>query len=209
MAINSLQDLYIAKLQMTYDAEQQGLEAMPAMAKELGRAELRQAFDTHRLQTEQHARRLEQILESSGESVKRRDCKSMSALIAEAQAQLGKIDDESTRDAFLVAAQQSIEHHEIADYGTLRTWARELGRDEDARLLQQTLGEEEQADRLLSDIAERRVNQEAAGSDSARGDREVARGAVAGDRSTSGANAVGDASSVRGGTYDGTRDVTP
>jgi ferritin-like metal-binding protein YciE len=194
MAMESLQDLYLTKLRMIYDAEHEGLEAMSRMARQANNPQVKQAFETHRTQTEQQVRRLEQIFEAQGERAKREKCISMRALVEEAETQLGKIKDESTRDAFLIAAQQGVEHHEMADYGTARTWARQLGYNDAAQLLQQTLDEEEQADRLLTQIAERMVNPEAAQADSARGDREVTRTATSGDRASSGA---GGASSRR------------
>ena len=162
MPIGSLQDLYMNKLQMIYDAEQQGLAAMPQLAQQLSNPELQQAFETHRLQTEEQVRRLEQLIQSAGQGAQRVECTSMRALIQEAQQMVSQIQDPSTRDAYLLAAEQAVEHHEMAAYGTARTWAQQLGREEDANLLQQTLQEEEQSDQLLSDIAERMVNQEAA-----------------------------------------------
>ncbi len=162
MPANSLQDLFATKLQMMYDAEQQGLEAMPLMAQQLSSPELQQAFETHRMQTEQQVRRLEQLFQQLGQSPQRQACTSMQALIQEAQQTLSQIQDPSTRDAFLIGAQQAIEHHEIAAYGTARAWAQQLGHTEAANLLQQTLAEEEQTDALLSDMAEQMVNQQAA-----------------------------------------------
>ena len=115
----------------------------------------------------------------------------MLGLIQEAEQQVGKITDDSTRDAFVIAAQQAVEHKEMADYGTARTWARQLGQSQCADLLQQTLQEEEQTDRLLSDIAERMVNVQAAQGARATSDREVSRGATAGDRASTGAGGAG------------------
>jgi ferritin-like metal-binding protein YciE len=205
MAIDSLQDLFVLKLQMMYDAERQGLDAMSRLAQQVGRPEVRQAFEKHRSQTEQQVRRLEQLFQQEGLSANRQESIAMRALIQEAEQQVGQIKDESTRDAFLIAAQQAIEHKEIADYGTARTWARQLGRAEAATLLQQTLDEEEQADRLLTQLAERLVNVEAAQRDTARSERDVTRPATAGDRSSA---TAGDASSRRERTSgDDVRDV--
>jgi ferritin-like metal-binding protein YciE len=214
MAMESLQDLYVTKLQMIYDAEQQGidamhdaeqkgLDAMERMAAAASNPQVKQAFETHRAQTQQHVQRLEQVFERLGESAEAKKCISLRALVEEAETQLGKIDDESTRDAFLIAAQQAVEHHEMAEYGTARTWARQLGYNDAAMLLQQTLDEEEQADRLLTQIAERMVNPQAAQGDSAQIDREVARTATAGDRASSdlggamGGRATGNAADLR------------
>jgi ferritin-like metal-binding protein YciE len=191
MAIDSLQDLFVTKLQMMYDAERQGLDAMPRMAQQLSNQEARQAFEKHRTQTEQHVRRLEEVFQQVGQSPQRKECISMLGLIQEAEQQIGKITDDSTRDAFVIAAQQAVEHKEMADYGTARTWARQLGQSQCADLLQQTLQEEEQTDRLLSDIAERMVNVQAAQGARATSDREVSRGATAGDRASTGAGGAG------------------
>jgi ferritin-like metal-binding protein YciE len=172
MAINSLQDLYVNKLQMIYDGEQQGLQAMQQLSQMVSNPDARQGLEMHRRQTEEQVRRLEQIFQRQGQRAQATECASMRALIQETQRMVQQIQDPDTRDAFLISAQQGMEHHEMADYGTARTWARQLGNDEDAQLLQQTLQEEEQADKLLTQIAERNVNQQAA-----QGDRDVTRAA--------------------------------
>jgi ferritin-like metal-binding protein YciE len=164
MPATSLNDLYLQKLQLLLDAEEQGLQAMPQLAQRVQNPELRNALETHRRQTEQHVQRLQRLAQrrSQGpENTPANGCISMRALIEEAQTILPTIDDPDTIDAFIIGAQQGIEHHEIAAYGTARSWAQELGYDEDADLLQQTLDEEGEADELLTQIAERRVNREA------------------------------------------------
>jgi ferritin-like metal-binding protein YciE len=164
MPATSLNDLYLQKLQLLLDAEEQGLQAMPQLAQRVQHPELREALETHRRQTEQHVQRLQQLAQRRAqgpENTPANGCVSMRALIEEAQTILPTIQDENTTDAFIIGAQQAIEHHEIAAYGTARTWAQELGYDEDADLLQQTLDEEGEADELLTQIAERRVNREA------------------------------------------------
>jgi ferritin-like metal-binding protein YciE len=206
MASNSLQDLFVTKLQLIYDAERHTLEAMPRLAQQLDSPELQQAFETHRIQTEEQVRRLEQIFEMEGLSPQPQPCLSMHALVQEAEQMLGQIQDPSTRDAFLICAEQAVEHHEIAAYGTARTWAQQLGRQEAADLLQQTLDEEEQTDQLLSDIAESMVNQQATRGDSMRGDRDVTPSAVRGDVADSGGGA-GGAPSRRRSTADEADDM--
>jgi ferritin-like metal-binding protein YciE len=163
MPATSLQDLYAQKLQLLLDAEQQGLSAMPQIAQHVRNEELRSALEQHRRETEQHVQRLQQLVGNrpSGGSVQNRECISMRALIQEAQTMLPNIQDPDTIDAFIIGAQQAIEHHEIAAYGTARTWAEQLGFDDDADILQQTLDEEGEADKLLSEIAEQSVNQQA------------------------------------------------
>ena len=180
MQINSLQDLYLNKLQMIYDAEQQGLESMPQLMQMVQNEEVRQAFQMHAQQTQEQVRRLEQLFQQHGQTPQRMTCQSMQALIQEAQQVVQQVQDPDTRDAFLIAAEQGIEHHEIAAYGTARTWAQELGLDDDADLLQETLEEEEQADRMLTGIAERRVNPQAASAE-----RDVTSGMVQGDMADS------------------------
>ena len=186
MPATSLNDLYLQKLQLLLDAEQQGLQAMPQLAQRVQNPELREALETHRRQTEQQVQRLQQLVQSRGqaiESTPTNGCVSMRALIEEAQTILPNIQDADTIDAFIIGAQQAVEHHEIAAYGTARTWAETLGFDEDADLLQQTLDEEGEADELLTEIAERSVNQEA----SQGGDREVeVRSGGQGDRASTG-----------------------
>jgi ferritin-like metal-binding protein YciE len=180
MPVNSLHDLFLVKLQMIYDAEQQGLQAMPLMAQRVSNPELRQGLEMHRAQTEQQVQRLEQLFQLEGMSPKARECTSFRALVSEAQTQMSEIQDPTTLDAFIIAAQQAAEHHEIAAYGTARSWAQELGRSEAAQLLEQTLNEEKQADQLLTEMAERRVNQEASEGVSM-SDRDVTRSAMRAD----------------------------
>ena len=162
MPINSLQDLYLNKLQMIYDAEQQNLQALPQVAQQVNHPQLRQGIEMHQRQTQEQVRRLEQIFQRLGQGPQGMECMTMKALIQEGQEMMGQIQDPDTLDAFLIGALQAVEHHEIAAYGTARTWAQQLGQNEDADLLQQTLREEEQTDKQLTEIAERMVNREAA-----------------------------------------------
>ena len=174
MAIQSLQDLYLQKLQLIYDAELQALEAYPQLLSQVHHAQLRQSIETHVQQTRDQVRQLEQLFASAGpQGGQRGQCVSMRALIQEAQQMLGQTQDPSTRDAFLIAAAQAVEHHEIASYGTVRTWAQQLGRQQDAQVLARILDQEKQTDELLSRVAEGLVNR-----DAARGEREVSRGAT-------------------------------
>ena len=164
MPATSLNDLYLQKIQLLLDAEEQGLQAIPQLARRVQHPELRTALETHRRQTEEHVRRLQQLAQRRAqgpENTPANGCVSMRALIEEAQTILPTIQDADTADAFIIGAQQAVEHHEIASYGTARTWAQQLGYDEDADLLQQTLDEEGDTDELLTQIAERNVNREA------------------------------------------------
>jgi len=172
MPATSLQDLYFQKLQMMLDAERQGLDAMPALVERVQNPRLRDALEQHHQQSQEHVRRLEQLFKAQGQDAEEMDCPSMTALIEEAQTTLPEIEDEDTADAFIIACVQGIEHHEIASYGTARTWASQLGFREAAEMLQRTLDEEAQADQMLSSIAEQSVNEQA----SRGSDREVALG---------------------------------
>ena len=172
MPATSLQDLYTQKLQLLLDAEQQGLSAMPQLAQMVQNDELRRALEQHGQETQQQVQRLQQLIGNrgqDGQSSQNSECISMRALIQEAQQMLPNIQDPDTIDAFVIGAQQAMEHHEIAAYGTARSWAQQLGFDDDADLLQQTLDEEGNADEMLTQIAESRVNQQA----SQGADREV------------------------------------
>ena len=186
MPVNTLHDLYLVKLQMIFDAEQQGMQAMSLLAQSATNPELRQGLARHQAQTEQQLDRLTQLFRLEGMSPNARTCASFRALVTEAQTTMSEIQDPTTLDAFIIAAQQAAEHHEIAAYGTARAWAEELGRTEAAGLLEQTLQEEKQADKLLTEMAERRVNEEAREGVSA-ADRDVTRGAMRDDAMRGGA----------------------
>ena len=162
MPVDSLQDLYQQKLTMILDAEQQGLQAYPQMLGMVQHDELRQSLQTHMQQTQQQVEQLQGLMQQGGQSQQGQRCVSMQALIQEAQQMVGQIQDPDTRDAFLIGAAQAMEHHEIAAYGTARAWARQLGREQDVQVLEQILDQEKQTDALLTRLAERRVNQEAA-----------------------------------------------
>ena len=172
----SLQDLYRNKLRMIYDAERQGLEAMPRMAQMARNPELRQSIERHQRETEEQVRRLEQVFQRLGQQPEPLECRPLRAMVEEAQQVAAGIQDPHTLDAFIVSAAQAIEHHEIAEYGTARSWAMQLDRSEEAELLQRTLDEEGMTDKVLTEIAERMVNERAA--KGAGAEREVPIGAA-------------------------------
>jgi ferritin-like metal-binding protein YciE len=161
MALNSMQDLAMLKLQQIYDAEQQGLEAYPQMMESVSSRELRQAMQQHMQQTQGQVQRLEQVFEQMGAPAKRERCVSMQGLIQEGQQIIKQGGAPEVLDAAILGAAQAIEHHEIAAYGTARTMAQEIGMAQAAQLLQQTLDEEKQTDAQLTELAEQRVNQRA------------------------------------------------
>ena len=200
MEMESLKELYIDELKDLYSAEKQLVKALPKMAKNATNAELQQAFTKHLEETEGHVERLEQIFEMLGERAGGKKCKGMEGLIEEAKELLEEDAAEEVLDAGLISKAQHVEHYEMAGYGTVRTWAQQLGLDEQADLIQQTLDEESNANELLTQIAETSVNLEAEqGSEeeeeestSRRGDRQVSRSvATEGARSKSGGSRGG------------------
>jgi ferritin-like metal-binding protein YciE len=161
MDIDSLQKLFVHELKDLYSAENQILDALPKMAEKASHPELRQAFETHRSQTEEQVRRLEQIFDSLEHQPGGHKCRGMEGLIEEGEDVMKDAEDDDVRDAAMIAAAQRVEHYEIAAYGTARTYARMLGNEDAARLLQQTLDEEGETDKKLTQLAESRVNRSA------------------------------------------------
>jgi ferritin-like metal-binding protein YciE len=156
MKLNSLHDLYLAELQDLYDAENQIIKALPKMAEEASSTDLRTALEEHLEQSREHVRRLEQVFRMHGEEVKSEKCEGVRGIIEEGKDMLKKDAAPMVRDAAIIGAAQRVEHYEMAAYGCVRTYAEELGHTEAARLLQQTLNEEGEADKLLTSIAEKR-----------------------------------------------------
>jgi ferritin-like metal-binding protein YciE len=154
-------DLYVDELKDVYNAEKQLLRALPKMAKKAEHPELRQAFENHQVMTEEQVRRIETIFDDLKLPKRGKKCRGMEGLVAEGQEMMEEDADPDVMDAAMIASAQRIEHYEIAAYGTLRTYARQLGLQEHAKLLQQTLDEEGETDKLLTRIAESRVNRDA------------------------------------------------
>jgi len=165
MELNSLRDLYIDELKDLWSAEKQLVKALPKMAKAANDPELSKAFLTHLRQTEQQVKRLEQIFEELGESPRGKKCVGMEGLIEEGQELIKEKPEPEVLDAGLISKAQHVEHYEMAGYGTVRTYAQLLGADRQAQLLQQTLDEEGEADKLLTRLAENSINLEAATAD--------------------------------------------
>ena len=162
MEIDSLQKLYMEELKDLYSAEKQLVQALPRMAKKASNPQLRAAFEEHLEVTKKQVERLDQIFERLERSPRGKKCKGMEGLIEEAKEMMQEDMEPEVLDAALIAAAQKVEHYEIAGYGTVRTYARLLGEEEDARLLQQTLDEEGETDKKLTQLAESSVNVEAA-----------------------------------------------
>jgi ferritin-like metal-binding protein YciE len=174
MELETLRDLYIDELKDLYSAENQLVKALPKMAKAASHPELKRAFETHLRQTERQVERLERIFKELDTSPRGKKCVGMEGLIKEGQELMKEKPDPDVLNAGLISKAQHVEHYEIAGYGTVRTYAEQLGMDRQAQLLQQTLDEEAEADKLLSQIAETSVNLEA----EVGGEREVSRSAV-------------------------------
>ena len=161
MKTNSLKDLYLDEIKDLYDAEHQIIKALPNLIDATSSEELRSALTEHLETTKQQAERLEQIFEMMGEKAKGKKCKGMEGVIKEGSEVIEENDDDEVRDAGIIAAAQRVEHYEIAAYGTAHTYARLLGDEASAELLEQTLNEEKDADRKLTELAEQ-INVEAA-----------------------------------------------
>ena len=155
-----LHDLFEDQIKDLYSAENQILKALPKMAKNATNPQLRTAFERHLEETRGHVTRLEQIAQELDFTPKGKKCKGAEGLIEEGKEVMQEFEDE-TLDAGLIGAAQRVEHYEIAGYGTARTHAELLGYKKAARLLQQTLDEEERTDQKLTQIAETVVNVEA------------------------------------------------
>jgi len=161
MELESLRDLYVDELKDVYNAEKQILKALPRMAKKASHEELRTAFEDHITVTEEQVRRLETIFDDLGLPARGKKCLGMEGLIAEGKEMMSEDAQPEVLDAAMISAAQRVEHYEIAAYGTLRTYARQLGFENHAELLQRTLDEEGAADKMLSQIAESSVNLDA------------------------------------------------
>jgi ferritin-like metal-binding protein YciE len=161
MKLNSLHDLLVEELRDLYSAENMLLKALPRMAKAASSEELQAAFEEHLTQTEEQVRRLDRIFKQLGAKAKGKKCKAMEGLIEEGKEIMEQDGDEAVLDAAMIGAAQKVEHYEIASYGTARTFAQILGLDDVADLLQETLDEEADTDKRLTEIAES-ANYEAA-----------------------------------------------
>jgi ferritin-like metal-binding protein YciE len=165
MQTNRLKHLYIEELKDLYSAENQLVKALPKMAKASTSEDLREGFEEHLEQTKEHVARLEKIFKSIGESPKGKKCKGMEGLIKEGAEMIEEDPEPEELDAGLISAAQRVEHYEMAGYGCVSTYAKLLGDDHAVSLLRQTLDEEKDADRKLTQLSSR-INLEAANSES-------------------------------------------
>jgi len=149
-----LHKLFLDELADVYDAENQLVNALPKMIKAAQSEELREAITAHLKETEGHVTRLEEAANTLDEKLKSKTCKAMKGLLAEGDEIVKENKGSSALDAGIIAAAQKVEHYEIASYGTLIAWAKQMGHIEAAELLDETLNEEKAADTKLSEIAE-------------------------------------------------------
>jgi len=154
MKLDTLEALLIDELKDLWSAEKQILAGLPKMIKAAGARSLKKAFAVHERQTRQHVKRLERVLKSLGASPGGKKCVGMEALLKEGTQLIKEKPAQHVLDAGLISAAQHVEHYEMAGYGTVRTWARLLGYEKHAQLLQQTLDEEGVADQELSALAQ-------------------------------------------------------
>src|SRR6266511_513887 len=158
----SLQDLFVNLLKDMYYAEKQILKALPKMAKKADSDELRQAFDNHLKETEGQVQRLEQIFALCDLTPSGKTCHDIKGILEEGEEDMKDAKEPDVLDAGMIADAQAVEHYEIARYGTMIAWAKQLGLNDAAGLLHQTLEQEYNADKKLTQLAEEKLNREAA-----------------------------------------------
>jgi len=158
--LEDLREVYINELKKMLSMERQVTEALPKMIEKATDTQLKQAFQSHLQESEQHVTRVEEMLRECTEDTDTVKCKVLGTLVSEAEDTIGDAQEGVVRDVVLIASAQAVEHHEMAVYGTARNWARILGETEHAAMLQKTLDEEKHADHLLTQISDR-INPEA------------------------------------------------
>lgn len=158
----TLDDLFLDTLKDIYYAEKQIVKTLPKLAKAAQSPELKAGFEKHLEETEGHVERLEQIFDIIGAPARGKTCEAILGIIEEGKSIMEEFKDTPALDAGLVSAAQAVEHYEIARYGTLKTWARQMGRADVVKLLEATEKEEIAADKTLSQVAMADANQKAA-----------------------------------------------
>lgn len=161
MKLETIENLFVHELKDLLSAEKQLVKALPKMAKGASNEKLRSAFEEHLEQTKTHVDRLEKIFSIMGKPARGEHCKGMEGLIEEGSSLLEEEGADNVKDAGLIGAAQRVEHYEIAAYGTARTLAELLGKQEAVELLQATLDEEKETDDKLTELAENEINLEA------------------------------------------------
>lgn len=160
--IKTMNDLFVHQLQDIYYAEKQLVKALPKMAEKAGDKALKQGFLNHLDETRTHVARLEEVFRMHGAEIKAVNCPAIDGIIQEADEVAGEVADKAVLDAALINAAQAAEHYEITRYGSLIAWAKQLGRNDCASVLQKTLDEEKATDKKLTALAESKVNLRAA-----------------------------------------------
>ena len=161
MATKTLDDLFHDTLRDIYYAERKILAGLRKMSRAAKSKDLATAFEAHREQTEVHVERLQQVFEMIGKSPRGKTCPAIDGILEEGSEVAEEYADSPALDAGLLAAAQAVEHYEITRYGTLRSWAGQLGLDQAVDLLGQTLAEESETDEVLTRLAETAVNEAA------------------------------------------------
>lgn len=159
--VRNLEDALAEELKDIYHAEKQLLKALPRMAKKASNPQLKEAFELHAKQTEEQIKRLEQVFEALGKPARAKKCEAMAGIVEEGKNVMEEMKGSPALDAGMIGAAQKAEHYEIASYGTVCTWAKQLGQNEALQLLKQNLAEEKETDEKLSKLAETSVNLEA------------------------------------------------
>ena len=162
MPVKTMNDLFLHTLKDIYYAEKQILRQLPKMAKAVTSQELKKGFELHREETQHQIERLEQVFELCETAARGVKCEAIEGILSEAKEVMDEIQDDKVRDAGILAAAQAVEHYKISRYGTLIAWAKQLGLNDAAKLLQETLDEEKKTDKLLTQVAESAVNRQAA-----------------------------------------------
>ena len=160
--IKSLDDLFVHTLRDIYYAEQQIAKSLPDMIEKATDPQLKKGFTDHLAETKNHVKRVEEVFKMHGVEIEGVDCPAIDGIIDEAEDVAGEVDDQQVLNAALAAAAQAVEHYEIARYGTLIAWAKQLGRSDCASVLQKNLDEEKAADKKLTELAEETLNLRAA-----------------------------------------------
>ncbi|MET3791334.1 ferritin-like domain-containing protein [Aquamicrobium terrae] len=160
--IKSLDDLFVHTLRDIYYAEKQIEKALPKMIDKATNPALKAGFEKHLQETKGHIERVEQVFEMHDVKAKAVNCPAIDGILEEADEVTGDVDDKQVLDAALIASAQAVEHYEITRYGTLIAWAKELGRSDCAAVLEQNLQEEKATDKKLTEMAESRINLQAA-----------------------------------------------
>jgi len=161
-AVRTLDDLFHETLQDMYYVEKKLVKTLPKMAKQATSPELKTAIEEHLAETETHVERVEQVFAEIEQKPVAKKCEALEGLLKEVEEVMADIEDDDTLDAAIISSAQTVEHYEIARYGTLACWAGDLGHDEAESLLREILDEEEAADEKLSRLAEASVNRQAA-----------------------------------------------